>query len=212
MPKRKHAPDIHPLDASGVLQAAKTGEWGVFRDCLQNYPHLTFDDFNTLPPGRSFGVVHQIAYHGDDDARAALQVLLERHPRVDLTLRTKNGLTPQQVAIEEQASTAFVNYLDERLQIQTHHELINKVRRMLVDLVRGEMTDLRLYSNLSRPEKEIGLPFGLSWALAVETRPSILILSTVCRRDAYGEFFIKCAIGAMRLCWSSCWPLFPISI
>ena len=69
----------HPIDASGVLQAAKDGDWPLFRKLLASQSQLTFADFNTLPPGRSFGVAHQIAYHGD---LPALSALVARHPQV----------------------------------------------------------------------------------------------------------------------------------
>ena len=55
----------HPIDASGVLQAAKDGSFSKFAALLKSQKQLTFEDFNSLPPGRSFGVVHQVAFHGD---------------------------------------------------------------------------------------------------------------------------------------------------
>lgn len=93
-PKRKAPSDAHPIDSSGVLAAAKEGDWPAFTKALSKHPSLTFDDFNHLPPGRTFGVVHQLCYHGH---LPALQLLLETHPRVDLKLLTKTGQTPLQV-------------------------------------------------------------------------------------------------------------------
>ena len=57
-------PDAHPIDASGVLQAIKEGDTAKFKKLLVSQVQLTFEDFNELPPGRSFSVAHQIAYHG----------------------------------------------------------------------------------------------------------------------------------------------------
>jgi hypothetical protein len=85
--KGKAPTATHPLDASGILQAAKDGEWAAFDKILGADKKLTFEDINSLPPGRSFGLVHQIAYHS---ALKPLERLLARHPRVDLKLRTKH--------------------------------------------------------------------------------------------------------------------------
>jgi hypothetical protein len=55
----------HPIDSSGVLEAIKMGNFIKFHELLKSQTHLSFVDFNSLPPRRKFGVVHQIAYHGD---------------------------------------------------------------------------------------------------------------------------------------------------
>jgi hypothetical protein len=55
----------HPIDSSGVLEAAKMGQFTKFQELLKSQTQLSFEDFNSLPPRRKFGVVHQIAYHGD---------------------------------------------------------------------------------------------------------------------------------------------------
>jgi len=47
---------------SGVLQAAKDGRWAQFEKLLESQSQLSFEDFNTLPPGRAFGVVHQVRF------------------------------------------------------------------------------------------------------------------------------------------------------
>mmetsp|Transcript_16344 Transcript_16344/g.41215 ORF Transcript_16344/g.41215 Transcript_16344/m.41215 type:complete len:490 (+) Transcript_16344:41-1510(+) len=123
MPKRKG--EGHPIDESGVLAAAKEGNWPLFGKTLTSASYLTFDDFNELPPGRTFGVVHQICYHGN---LSALQQLLSRHPRVDLKLLTKTGQTPLQVAVAEGSSNEFLEFLRERVTLQTHQELVSAAR------------------------------------------------------------------------------------
>ena len=129
MPKRKYeTSQQHPIDSSGVLHAAKFGEWPQFRQRLEESAEaLTFENFNELPP-RSFGVIHQIAFHGNDEARVALEFLLEMHPRVDLKMKTKDGQTVLDVAQGEGANASFLGYLNQRLLSQSHHELINKAR------------------------------------------------------------------------------------
>lgn len=101
-----------PLDASGVLQAAKDGDWPEFTALLASQSQLTFDDFNSLPPARSFGVVHQICYHGCVEA---LRELMIAHPQVDLTMLTEDGRTVTQVAEEAGASSGFLATLREML-------------------------------------------------------------------------------------------------
>ena len=98
----------HPIDSSGVLKAAKDGDFPKFLKLLKIQTHLSFEDFNSLPPGRSFGVLHQIAFHGN---RAALEALLTAHPRVDLKMLTKDGKTAEEVAVEEQADASFLGFL-----------------------------------------------------------------------------------------------------
>ena len=106
--KAKTADAEHPIDTSGVLQAAKDGAFDKFAKLLKSQTHLSFEDFNSLPPGRTFGVVHQIAFHGN---RAALDALLTAHPRVDLKMLTKDGKTAEEVAVEEGADASFLGFL-----------------------------------------------------------------------------------------------------
>lgn len=103
MPAKRKA-DEHPIDVSGVLAAAKDGNWPRFVQSLAAAKDLTFDDFNELPPGRTFGVVHQICYHGHIPS---LQLLLDTHPRVDLKMLTKTGQTPLQVALEQKQVATY---------------------------------------------------------------------------------------------------------
>jgi hypothetical protein len=60
----------HPIDASDVLQAVKDGSFTTFETLLESQKKLSFEDFNSLPPDRNFGVIHQLATHGN---RASLQ-------------------------------------------------------------------------------------------------------------------------------------------
>eukprot|EP01043_Picozoa_sp_COSAG02_P050642 COSAG02_NODE_5231_length_4520_cov_70.095454_2_plen_371_part_00 len=115
----------HPIDASGVLQAAKDGDWAAFTSLLASQPQLTSSDFNELPPGRTFGVVHQISYHG---STSALQDLLATHARVDLTMLTKDGRTAAEVAGAEGASPEFLEALLRATDIQHMHNLVNLAR------------------------------------------------------------------------------------
>jgi len=131
MPKRKLKSLEHPIDATGILQAAKIGQWRDFNKhlCKPSIP-LTADDFNELPPGRTYGVLHQIAYHRH---LPALTRLLLAHPLVDLKLCTKDGQTALEVAEEHRCgggkkTNDFLEQLRERQEIQTHHELVNKAR------------------------------------------------------------------------------------
>ena len=48
--KAKTADAQHPIDASGVLQAAKDGLFTKFEALLTSQTHLSFEDFNSLPP------------------------------------------------------------------------------------------------------------------------------------------------------------------
>ena len=93
-----------------MLQAAKDGSFSTFAKLLKSQKHLSFEHFNSLPPGRNFGVLHQIAFHGD---RNALEALLNAHPRVDLKLLTKDGKTAEKVAVEEEADASFLDFLRE---------------------------------------------------------------------------------------------------
>ena len=77
------------------------------------------------PPGRSFGVVHQLAYHGELEP---LQLALDRHPRIDLRLRTKQGKTVEEVATEEGASAEFREFLRERIAMQVLQECVSAAR------------------------------------------------------------------------------------
>ena len=126
-PKKKAKSDgaQHPIDASGVLQAIKNGDFASFEALLGSQTQLSFDDFNSLPPGRTFGVVHQIAYHGN---RGALETLLAAHPRADLKMLTKDGKTVEEVAVEEGADQPFLDYVRECVRRQSVQELVNAAR------------------------------------------------------------------------------------
>jgi hypothetical protein len=115
----------HPIDASGVLQATKDGDWVAFTSLLASQSQLTSADFNELPPGRSFGVLHQICYHG---STSALQELLAAHPRLDLTMLTKDGQTAIQVAEAEGASPEFLEELRRATDTQRTHILVSLAR------------------------------------------------------------------------------------
>ena len=115
----------HPIEVSGVLQAAKDGLFAQFAALLKSQAHLSFEDFNSLPPGRKFGVQHQIAFHGN---RAALEALLTVHPRVDLKMLNKDGNTAEEVAVEEGADAPFLGFLRECLRRQSMQELVSAAR------------------------------------------------------------------------------------
>jgi len=127
MPKRKHINVQHPIDATGVLETAKNARWREFYARLKNPSvPLNYNDFNELPPGRIFGVLHQIAHHRH---LPALKRLLTVHPRVNLKILTKDGQTALQVAqgCAGKKST-FLDHLRDQMEIQTHHELVNKAK------------------------------------------------------------------------------------
>ena len=124
--KAKMADAEHPIDSSGVLKAAKDGDFPKFLTLLKSQTHLSFEDFNSLPPGRSFGVLHQIAFHGN---RAALEALLTAHPRVDLKMLTKDGKTAEEVAVEEQADASFLGFLRDCVRRQNLQELVSATSR-----------------------------------------------------------------------------------
>jgi len=107
-----------------VLAAAKHGEWHKFKKRL-NAKGLTFEDFNQIPPGRSWGVVHQLAYWGQVEP---LRRALEKFPRIDLNLKTKQGTTVEDIIAEEKHSEAFTNLLNEKLASQTHQEIVSAAR------------------------------------------------------------------------------------
>ena len=102
-----------------MLQAAKDGFFPKFAKLLKSQKHLSFEDFNSLPPGRTFGVLHQIAFHGN---RNALEALLNAHPRVDLKFLTKDGKTAEEVAAEANASASFLGFLRECVRRQGEQE------------------------------------------------------------------------------------------
>ena len=120
--KAKTADAEHPIDSSGVLQAVKDGAFDKFAKLLKSQTHLSFEDFNSLPPGRTFGVVHQIAFHGN---RAALEAILTAHPRVDLKMLTKDGKTAEEVAVEEGTDASFLGFLRDCMRRQGVHELVS---------------------------------------------------------------------------------------
>lgn len=130
MPRTKKFKAEHPIDTSGVLEAAKFGQWPAFYAALEQHHAdgtLTYEHFNELPPGRTYGVVHQIAFY---QYRPALERLLQLHPRVNLKLPTRDGQSAVDVAVQRGGGGAspFVAYLRRRLLVQTHHELVNKAR------------------------------------------------------------------------------------
>ena len=125
MPPSKKAKVSHPIDESGVLDAAKSGKWKQFTKLLASQTQLTFEDFNELPPGRTFGVIHQICYHGSP---GPLNELLAAHPRVDLKMRTKDGKTPETVAVEEGANAAFLAGLRAAVGRQNLQDLVSAAR------------------------------------------------------------------------------------
>jgi hypothetical protein len=51
-------------------EAVKDGSFTTFETLLESQKKLSFEDFNSLPPDRNFGVIHQLATHGN---RASLQ-------------------------------------------------------------------------------------------------------------------------------------------
>ena len=108
-----------------MLQAAKDGFFPKFAKLLKSQKHLSFEDFNSLPPGRTFGVLHQIAFHGN---RNALEALLNAHPRVDLKFLTKDGKTAEEVAVEEDAGggshALFLDFLRECVRRQSKQEAV----------------------------------------------------------------------------------------
>ena len=69
--------------------------------------------------------MHQIAFHGDC---AALEALLTAHPRVDLKMRTKDGKTAEEVAVEEGADASFLGFLRDCVRRQTVQELVSTAR------------------------------------------------------------------------------------
>ena len=91
-----------------MLQAVKDGSFATFEALPESQSKHSFEDFNSLPPGCHFGVIHQIATHGN---RAALQALLTAHPRVDLKMLAKDGKTAEEVAVEQGADASFLAFL-----------------------------------------------------------------------------------------------------
>ncbi len=108
-----------------MLQAAKNGAFAKFAKLLKSQTHLSFEDLNSLPPGRTFGVLHQITFHGD---RAALEALLTAQPRVDLKMLNKDGKTAEEVAVEEGADASFLGFLRDCVRRQSVHELVSAVQ------------------------------------------------------------------------------------
>jgi hypothetical protein len=124
-PAKKAKTEGHPIDSSGVLEAAKGGSWAKFNKLLTTCTDLSFEDFNELPPGRNYGVVHQIAFHGNV---AAFNALLQRHPRVDVKLSTKDGKSLRDVAVEHKASTQFMDALNTAIGRQDLQTLVSLAR------------------------------------------------------------------------------------
>jgi len=88
---------------------------------------MTVQDLNDIPPpGRVYGVLHQIAFRGH---LLALQLLSQYFPcSLDWNLRTRQGETANQVAVAQEAPTAFLDLWQQLVQTQTLHELINLAR------------------------------------------------------------------------------------
>jgi len=155
--KAKTADAEHPIDSSGVLNAAKDGVFPKFLKLLKSQTHLSFEDFNSLPTGRNFGVVHQIAFHGN---RAALEALLTAHPRVDLKMLTKDGKTAEDVAVEEGADASFLVFLRDCLRRQNLQELVSAAQI-------GEWDKFRvLLASSSVMTAELNtIPIGRKWGV-----------------------------------------------
>lgn len=79
------------------MSAARDGEWNDFEQLLSE-PGVTADLLNSVPPGRTWGVVHQVSYWGDS---AVLQKLIERFPSLNLELETNEDAhqVPSDIAI-----------------------------------------------------------------------------------------------------------------
>lgn len=89
-----------------LLDLAKAGEWDSMLQMVRANKKL---DVNVIPEPRSFGVLHQIAYHGP------IEVLHELfripHVTVDMTLRTNDseGKTALEVAEENGRSEGMLD-------------------------------------------------------------------------------------------------------
>jgi hypothetical protein len=142
------------LDAA---QAAKDGAFAEFEDLLKKQVHLSFEDFNSLPPGRTFGVVHQVAFHGNC---GALEALLTAHPRVDLKMLTKDGKTPEEVAVEEGADALFLGFLRNCVRRQNLQEIVSAAQA-------GEWKTLHaLLASSSVVAAELNtVPIGRKWGV-----------------------------------------------
>ena len=84
-----------------AITAAKSAEWEELNDCIFSAGGgraLSDKVINTVPHPRAYGILHQIAYWGENDVYDALTA---KGVRFDLEVRTKDGKTAEQVAIEE---------------------------------------------------------------------------------------------------------------
>ncbi|KAK3249791.1 hypothetical protein CYMTET_40798 [Cymbomonas tetramitiformis] len=89
-----------------LLDLAKAGEWDSMLQMLRANKKL---DLNVIPEPRSFGVLHQIAYHGPIEVLHDLFRI--PHVTVDMTLRTKGSeeKTALEVAEESGRSEGVLN-------------------------------------------------------------------------------------------------------
>ena len=115
-----------------MLQAVKDGSFATFEALPESQSKHSFEDFNSLPPGCHFGVIHQIATHGN---RAALQALLTAHPRVDLKMLTKDGKTEEEVAVEQGADASCLAFLRKCVRRQTLEETLETLQETLENIV-----------------------------------------------------------------------------
>jgi hypothetical protein len=84
-----------------AITAAKSSEWEELNDCIFSAGGgraLSDQVINTVPHPRAYGILHQIAYWGENDVYEALTA---KGVRFDLEVRTKDGKTAEQVAVEE---------------------------------------------------------------------------------------------------------------
>mmetsp|Transcript_27220 Transcript_27220/g.53011 ORF Transcript_27220/g.53011 Transcript_27220/m.53011 type:complete len:492 (-) Transcript_27220:472-1947(-) len=118
-PKRKHENVTEK-----ALAAAKNGDWDAFENCIKGPGDS--DDYNVIPQGRKWGIVHQIAYWGQE---SALHALSERFAQIDWKLTSVDGETPIDIArAEGHEDTPFFAALQERVRTQTHHEMANAAK------------------------------------------------------------------------------------
>ena len=96
------------------MSAARDGEWDELEAKLDE--GVTVDALNTVPPGRTWGVVHQVAYWGD---APTLDKLCGRYPGLNLELETSEDAAqvPADIA-QGRGHAAFVASLRERLGAQ----------------------------------------------------------------------------------------------
>ena len=79
-----------------LVSAAKAGKWERFHALLAS-SGVGAAELNTVPTGRSWGVIHQVSYYGEE---GVLQSLVAAHPTLDLELETNEDApqTPLDIA------------------------------------------------------------------------------------------------------------------